>query len=127
MGKESGFMGTDAVLSEMRRRLQDQGVAFVDISMAISAELGISLETLWPVTSFRAETYGSQTPSRRAESCQADEPVHKAGGPDSKVTCPLGNREERGTKACSGAVGPRGVTDIQVETVGSYSKGAREN
>src|SRR5438132_3139814 len=30
-------------------------------------------------------------------------------------------------KACSGAVGPRGVTDIQVETVGSYSKGAREN
>jgi len=47
MGKESGFMGTDAVLSEMRRRLQDQGVAFADISMAISAELGISLETLW--------------------------------------------------------------------------------
>ena len=89
--------------------------------------LAVVAAALGPVTSFRAETYGSQAPSRRAESCQADEPVHKAGGPDSKVTCPLGNREERGTKACSGAVGPRGVTDIQVETVGSYSKGAREN
>jgi hypothetical protein len=47
MGKESGFMSTDAVLSQMRRRLQDQGVGFADISMAVSAELGISLETLW--------------------------------------------------------------------------------
>jgi len=47
MGKESRFMSTDAVLGQMRRRLQDQGVGFGDISMAISAELGVSLETLW--------------------------------------------------------------------------------
>jgi hypothetical protein len=40
-------MGTDAVLSQMRRRLQDQGVSFGEVSMAISAELGVSLETLW--------------------------------------------------------------------------------
>jgi hypothetical protein len=47
MGDESRFLSTEAVLSQMRRQLQDQGVSFGEISMAISAELGVSLETLW--------------------------------------------------------------------------------
>src|SRR3982074_1760502 len=82
---------------------------------------------LWPVTSFRAETYGSQAPSRRAESCQADELSTRLRARTPRSPCRLGNREERGSKACSGVVGPGGVTEIPVETVGSYSKGAREN